>query len=157
MKNGVFLCNGYKSASNYAFFDTLLNIYNNKFVLLILPFFSNLQMKPSAHETAQKTEFFFANVSQQCNRHPLPAKKVQIFQKRSKPCQSQKRRCESYCESRKELAHTMVRLQLILFSKRIGAFQFRTFGGFLHVPTTQIYCLTGAIISEKRTKNILYI
>jgi hypothetical protein len=24
-----------------------------------------------------------------------------------------------------------------------GAFLFRTFGGFLHVPTTQIYCLTG--------------
>jgi|LakMenEpi03Aug12_release.lakeMendotaPanAssembly.Ray.scaffolds.fasta_scaffold2347066_1 hypothetical protein len=23
-----------------------------------------------------------------------------------------------------------------------------TFGGFLHVPTTQIYCLTGALISE---------
>ncbi len=53
-----------------------------------------------------------------------------------------------YCEGRKELAHTKVRLQLILFSKIIGAFWFRTFGGFLHVPTTQIYCLTGTIISE---------
>jgi hypothetical protein len=29
-----------------------------------------------------------------------------------------------------------------------GAFLFPTFGGFLHVPTPQIYCLTGAIISE---------
>ncbi len=27
-----------------------------------------------------------------------------------------------YCEGRKELVHTMVRLLLILFSKRIGAF-----------------------------------
>ena len=52
------------------------------------------------------------------------------------------------CEGRKELAQTTVRLQLILFSKITGAFLFRTFGGFLHVPTTQIYCLTGAIISE---------
>jgi hypothetical protein len=25
---------------------------------------------------------------------------------------------------------------------------FRIFGGFLHIPTTQIYCLTGVIISE---------
>jgi hypothetical protein len=53
-----------------------------------------------------------------------------------------------YCESRKELAHTTVRLQLILFYKITGAFLFRIFGGFLHVPTTQIYCLTGPIISE---------
>jgi hypothetical protein len=44
----------------------------------------------------------------------------------------------------------MVRLQLILFSKRIGAFKFLTFAGFLYEPTTQIYCsvLTGTIISE---------
>jgi hypothetical protein len=35
-----------------------------------------------------------------------------------------------------------------LFSKITGAFLFRTFGGFLHVPTLQIFCLTGAIISE---------
>jgi hypothetical protein len=42
------------------------------------------------------------------------------------------------------LAHTMIRLQLILFSKIAGAFLFRTFGGYLLVPTTQIYCLTGA-------------
>jgi hypothetical protein len=53
-----------------------------------------------------------------------------------------------YCESRKELAHTTVRLQLILFYKITGAFWFRIFCGFLHVPTTQIYCLTGPIISE---------
>jgi hypothetical protein len=31
---------------------------------------------------------------------------------------------------------------------------FRTFGGFFHVPTTQIYCLTGAIISETHIMNI---
>jgi hypothetical protein len=48
----------------------------------------------------------------------------------------------------------MVRLQLILFSKRTGAFLFRTFVGFLHVPTTQIYCLNGAIISKARIANI---
>jgi hypothetical protein len=47
----------------------------------------------------------------------------------------------------------MVRLQLILFSERIGAVYFRTFGGFLRVPSTQIYCLTGAIISETRITN----
>jgi hypothetical protein len=47
-----------------------------------------------------------------------------------------------------------VRLQLILFSKITGAFLFRTFGGFLHVPATEIYCLTGAIISETRIRNI---
>jgi hypothetical protein len=52
------------------------------------------------------------------------------------------------CEGRKDLAHTTVRLQLILFCKITGAFLFRTFGGLLHVPTTQIYCLNGAIISE---------
>jgi hypothetical protein len=39
----------------------------------------------------------------------------------------------------------MVRLQLNLFSKRTGAFLFRTFGGFLLVPTTQIYCRSGAV------------
>jgi hypothetical protein len=56
------------------------------------------------------------------------------------------------CEGRKELAHTMVRLQLILFSKITGAVLFRIFfGGFLPVPTTQIYCLTGAINSETHT------
>jgi hypothetical protein len=55
---------------------------------------------------------------------------------------------KTYCEGRKELAHTMVKLLLILFSKITGAFMFRIFGGFLHTPTTQIYCLTGAIISE---------
>jgi hypothetical protein len=48
----------------------------------------------------------------------------------------------------------MFRLQLILFSKITGAFLFRIFGGFLHVPTTQIYYLTGAIISETRITNI---
>jgi hypothetical protein len=32
--------------------------------------------------------------------------------------------------------------------KITGAFLFRIFGGFLYVPTTQIYCFTGAIISE---------
>jgi hypothetical protein len=49
----------------------------------------------------------------------------------------------------------MVRLQLILFSKMkmTGAFFCRTFGVFLHVPTTQIYCLTGAIISETHAYN----
>jgi hypothetical protein len=47
----------------------------------------------------------------------------------------------------------MVRLQLILFSQRTGTFLFRTFGGFLLVPTTQIYCLTGAIISETPYNN----
>ncbi len=41
-----------------------------------------------------------------------------------------------------------------LFSKIIGAFLFRIFGGFLHVPTAQIYCLTGAIIRETRMTNI---
>jgi len=46
------------------------------------------------------------------------------------------------CEGRTELAHTTVRLQLIFFYKITGAFLFRTFGGFLHVPTTQIYFLT---------------
>jgi hypothetical protein len=58
------------------------------------------------------------------------------------------------CEGRKELAHTMFRLQVILFSKITGAFSFRTFGGFLRVPATQIYCLTSAIISETRITNI---
>ncbi len=47
----------------------------------------------------------------------------------------------------------MVGLQLILFSERTGAFLFRTFGGFLHVPTTQIYCLTGAILAWRDTYN----
>ncbi len=50
-------------------------------------------------------------------------------------------------ESRKELAHAKVS-KLILFSKRTGAFLFWILGRFLHVPTTQIYRLTGAIISE---------
>jgi hypothetical protein len=58
------------------------------------------------------------------------------------------------CESQKVLAHTTVRLQLILFSKITGAFLLQTFGGFLHVPTTQVLCLTGAIISETRIANI---
>ncbi len=60
-----------------------------------------------------------------------------------------------------------VRLHLILFPKITGAFLFRIFGGFFHVPTTQIYCLTGAIISEthiiiitrhntKRSSTIIY-
>jgi hypothetical protein len=48
----------------------------------------------------------------------------------------------------------MVRLQLTLFSKRTRAFLFKTFGGFLHVPTSQIYCLTGAVISETRIMKI---
>jgi hypothetical protein len=56
-------------------------------------------------------------------------------------------------EAGKELAHTAVRLRLILFSKVTGAFLFRTFGRFLHVPTTQIYCLTGAIFSETHITN----
>jgi hypothetical protein len=47
-----------------------------------------------------------------------------------------------------EETHMTVRRRLILFSKIPGAFLFRIFGGFLHVPSTQIYCLTGAIISE---------
>jgi hypothetical protein len=49
-----------------------------------------------------------------------------------------------YCEGQKELAHTIVRLQLILFTKITGAFLFRTFGGFL----------IGAIISVTRKTNI---
>jgi hypothetical protein len=54
-----------------------------------------------------------------------------------------------YCEGRKEFAHTTVTvLELISFSKITGAFLFRIFGRFLHVPTTQINCLVGAIISE---------
>ncbi len=65
-------------------------------------------------------------------------------------------RCKAYlikvpiCEGRQEPAHTTDRLRLILFSKITSAFLFRIFSGFLHVPvpTTQIYCLTGAIISE---------
>jgi hypothetical protein len=52
------------------------------------------------------------------------------------------------CEGRKELARTTGRQQLILFSEIIGAFLFRIFCVFLHVHTTQIYCHTGAIISE---------
>jgi hypothetical protein len=36
----------------------------------------------------------------------------------------------------KELAHTTVRLQLILFSKVTSAFLFRIFGGFLHLLYT---------------------
>ncbi len=43
---------------------------------------------------------------------------------------------EQCYEGRKELAYTMVRQQLILFSKRIGAFLFRTFGGFFHLRDT---------------------
>ncbi len=57
-------------------------------------------------------------------------------------------------EAGKELAHPADGLRLILFSKVTGAFLLRTFGGFLHVPTTQIYCLTGAIISETQITNI---
>jgi hypothetical protein len=56
-----------------------------------------------------------------------------------------------FCEGRKELLHMTVRQQLNLFSKITGAFLFRKSGRFLHVPTTQIYCLTGAIISEIQT------
>ncbi len=52
------------------------------------------------------------------------------------------------CEGRKELLHMTVRQQLVLVSKITGAFLFRKSGRFLHVPTTQIYCLTSAIISE---------
>ncbi len=51
---------------------------------------------------------------------------------------------ESLCRSER----TCVRLQLILVSKITGAFVFRIFGGFLYLPTTQIHCLIGAIISE---------
>ncbi len=59
-----------------------------------------------------------------------------------------------YCEGGKGRAHTKVRLQLILFSKITGAFLFRIFGGFLHVPTKQIYCLTGAIINKTHVTNL---
>ncbi len=59
-----------------------------------------------------------------------------------------------YVEASKELAHTAVRLRLILISKETGAFYFQTCVGFLPVPTTQIYCLTGAIISETHITNI---
>ncbi len=38
--------------------------------------------------------------------------------------------------------------------KRTGSFLFRKSGGFLLVPTTQIYCLTGAILSETHITNI---
>ncbi len=47
-----------------------------------------------------------------------------------------------------------VRLRLTLFSIITGAFLFGTFGGFINVPTTQIYFLTGAIISETHITNI---
>ncbi len=47
----------------------------------------------------------------------------------------------------------MVRLQLTLFSERTGAFLFRTFGGFLYVSTTLVYCLTGAIVHQRDTYN----
>ncbi len=39
--------------------------------------------------------------------------------------------------------------------KELAHFLFQTFGGFLYVPTAQIYCLTGAIISE--TRRMIYI
>ncbi len=52
------------------------------------------------------------------------------------------------CEGLKELTYTTIKLQLVLFSKIIGAFSFRTVGGFLNESTTHIYCLNGAIISE---------
>jgi hypothetical protein len=42
-----------------------------------------------------------------------------------------------------------VRQLLILFSKITGAFLFRKSGRFLHVPTTQIYCITGAMETHK--------
>ncbi len=45
-------------------------------------------------------------------------------------------------------------LRLIYSPKITGAFLFRIFGGFFHVPTTQIYCLTGAIFSETCITNI---
>ncbi len=54
---------------------------------------------------------------------------------------------DTFVKVRKNL-HTTVRLQLSLFSKITGAFLFQAFGGFLHVPITQTYCLTGTIISE---------
>ncbi len=41
------------------------------------------------------------------------------------------------------MAASEVRLQLILFSKETGAFQFQTFVRFLPVPTTQFYCVVG--------------
>jgi hypothetical protein len=57
-------------------------------------------------------------------------------------------------EEGKNLQTLMVRQQLISFSKRIGTFLFRTFGGFLHVPTTQIYYLIGAKISDTHITNV---
>jgi hypothetical protein len=77
-------------------------------------------------------------------------------------------KCPYNITMKKELAHTTVRLNLIFFSKITGAYLFWSFGGFLLVPTTQIYCLTSAIISEThiiiliinnttRSSTILYI
>ncbi len=54
----------------------------------------------------------------------------------------------NYKENTVKVGKNLHRLQLILFSKITGAFLFRIFSGFLHVPTTEIYCLTSAIISE---------
>jgi hypothetical protein len=49
-----------------------------------------------------------------------------------------------YCEGRKELAHTTVRLQLQFYSLKVLAhFSSKIIGGFLHVTD---YCLSGAII-----------
>ncbi len=52
-----------------------------------------------------------------------------------------------FCEGRKELAHTTVRLQLILFSKVAGAFSFQNIW-WISPHTYQIYCLSGTKISE---------
>jgi hypothetical protein len=59
-------------------------------------------------------------------------------------------------EGRKELAHTMVRLQLILIPlKELAHFCSEHLVNFSMYPTTQIYCLAGAIIRE--THKILII
>jgi hypothetical protein len=59
---------------------------------------------------------------------------------------------QKYCEGRKEFAHTMVIDHNSFCSlKTLAHFLFRTFGGFLHVPTTS---LAGSIVSETRITNI---
>jgi hypothetical protein len=60
------------------------------------------------------------------------------------------------CEGRKELAHTKVRLQLILFSKITGAFFSEQLVDLSTNLLTQIYCLTGAIVSETHITNIYF-
>ena len=55
-------------------------------------------------------------------------------------------------ETGNNLYKTVVRLQLILFSKDIGAFRSKVLVDFLHY-ITRINCLTGAITSETQTRN----